>query len=370
MKLNWLRFIVLLVMGLVTTSCFELKKMYGLTGYHPVQGLPFAGEAVGGYLNVKDTPLGRRYSNLAVEEFDTRVMYTGGIEEGALSKYNLQLGLRPGIDYSDVSLRDVGGDGNDRHVAVGTGGSMFAFGGDECFEAIDPITNENLNTVIYSPDFNKWIAAGDNGTVLESSDRLNWTPVDLGGGLQPNQHFFHSIIYAGGILLISDDQVAELRNFNGNIAVAFAVGFLKSFIGIASFGDFYFVLAIDENSGGFIVLERKANSFNFAPEFGGIFNQVYRDIFTLGRFAYFLRGDVNVVEIRNYDDPQDVTIRQLPGKVEEVKTLGDGIYFSGTNDKHERRVWRANMDFSVIESLTNEPGDQVMKTGQCMNTGS
>jgi len=377
MKKYLIRSIAAIAAGLSMTSCLDPKKTYDHTGYHPIQGLPYAGDSVGGCINARDIAGGKLVTAFGVEDTG-RIVYSGGYDgEGAGAQFTRQLPLRLGASYGDVTVRDVGASPDNQCVAVGSGGSLFAFGGPECFEAIDPPTEEDLNTVIFSPILGTWIAAGNNGSVFRSDDRVNWSSVFV-GSLPENTHFFDSINYAQGTLLVSDDRIAELTEADGGgIGVSYRIGIGKNFKAVAKWKEHYLAFAEDENSGGSVVLERTAVpppgkdfDFNFAPEFGSIFSNSYRTFYTSGDFAYFFRKDEDTVEIRNYNDSNDVTTRTLPGKVEEFLPLEDRVYLSLKHSWGGRMLWRANLDYSLTTPVTNEPDDTEVKAGECLDAGS
>lgn len=379
MKKHWCRALAVMVGGLSLSSCFTFEEMYSYLGYLPVQGLSYAGKSIGGCLVVRDTGAGNMVTNYAVEDLPGRAaLYTGGLDlNGFGPNYMRQFPLRLGSHYGDVKIRDIGSGENGDLVGVGTKGSVFAFGGEECFRALDPITSEDLNTVLWSPILRTWLAGGDNGSLFRSANRFDWMPVPL-PGLPEGTDFRKASNFAQGVLLVSDERITELTpGPGGGISVSYGIGFNKKFNSVANRKNWYLALAEDNDSGGAIVLERTDTSFNFASQFSSIFRSNYRDFFTLGDQVYFFRDDTDAdpdnastVEIRNYTDGQITAEVRLPITLDDYFKLDNTIYLAGHNRWDEKQIWRANLDFSILTPVTADPQNQLVKAAECLDDGT
>gem|GEM_PF-7095784 len=355
------------------SSCFTLEEVYAFLGYVPVQGFAYVGKPIGGSLNVDELERGRLVMGFHVDDLpDQAATFSGGIDfEGLNGAYPSQLQLRLGARYSG-KLQDIdtcpGGTG----VGVGTGGAIFAFNGDECFEPINPPTTEDFRTVTYSePLGNTWTVGGDNGALFYSGDRINWMALTV-PGLPAGTHFFDSMPFAHGTAMIADERIVVLTpGAGGGISAFQVIGIDKRFKAIAPWGDYFLALAEDTVGGGTVLLELTASSFDFVPQFGPVYGNKYCNILAHGDWVYLAPYDeqgnsARSVEIRNFANGQLIALRALPVTLEEYQFVGDKVYFAGLTPWNTYQIYCANRDFTGIRAIAELPPGKTIKSAECL----
>lgn len=96
-------------------------------------------------------------------------VYAGSTDNGAASWDNVGP-LPDDINVNGVAI------GSDTLVAVGEAGKIVTAGGTSTWAVRDSGVAEDLNSIIHKGAGGEFVAVGDNGIVLTSTDGVSWTP--------------------------------------------------------------------------------------------------------------------------------------------------------------------------------------------------
>ncbi|MEK3876544.1 Ig-like domain-containing protein [Paenibacillus sp. FSL M7-0420] len=130
-------------------------------------------------------------------------VYAGSTDNGAASW--LSLDTAPGgITLNAVAI----GTGT---VMVGNGGEIGALSSSMTWTDRESGVTENLNDIIHTGTDGEYVAVGDNGIVLTSTDGVSWTPSDGSFGMNWN-----GVSYGDEkLVLVGDSGFIMIKNDNG-----------------------------------------------------------------------------------------------------------------------------------------------------------
>ncbi|WP_342549006.1 Ig-like domain-containing protein [Paenibacillus sp. FSL P2-0089] len=130
-------------------------------------------------------------------------VYAGSTDNGAAGWDNVGP-LPVGINVNGVAI------GSDTLVAVGGEGKIVAASSTSTWAVSNSGVSEDLNSIIHKGAGGEFVAVGDNGIVLTSTDGVSWTPSDGSAGFNWN-----GVSYGDGTLvLVGDSGMIMIKNDN------------------------------------------------------------------------------------------------------------------------------------------------------------
>ncbi|MEK3714058.1 Ig-like domain-containing protein [Paenibacillus sp. FSL R7-0333] len=121
-------------------------------------------------------------------------VYAGSTDNGEASWDNVGP-LPDDINVNGVAI------GSDTLVAVGKAGKIVTASSPSTWAVRDSGVNEDLNSIIHKGTGGEFVAVGDNGILLTSTDGVSWTPSDGSFGMNWN-----GVSYGDGKLVIVGDS--------------------------------------------------------------------------------------------------------------------------------------------------------------------
>ncbi|ETT73028.1 hypothetical protein C173_13312 [Paenibacillus sp. FSL R7-277] len=130
-------------------------------------------------------------------------VYAGSTDNGEASWDNVGP-LPDDINVNGVAI------GSDTLVAVGEAGSIVTASSPSTWAVGNSGVSEDLNSIIHKGAGGEFVAVGDNGILLTSTDGVSWTPSDGSAGFNWN-----GVSYGDGTLvLVGDSGMIMIKNDN------------------------------------------------------------------------------------------------------------------------------------------------------------